>query len=113
VGRPSWRPPLPIDPNDLAVLAILEDGQTHDRADVAATLHTSIRQVRRSVSELRRLGWPVGYGDDRGYKLSWNPTHLDQLERKYHAQALSELKTLNRIRRARRAATAGMFDEAS
>jgi biotin operon repressor len=113
VGRPSWRPPLPINTEDLAVLQVLEDGQTHNRVDVAATLHTSVRQVRRSVSELRRLGWPIGYGEDRGYRLSWEPTNLDRLERKYHAQALSQLKTLSRIKRARRAAATALFDEPS
>jgi hypothetical protein len=60
VGRPPWRPPLPINIEDLAVLQVLEDGQTHNRVDVAATLRISVRQVRRSVSELRRLGWPIG-----------------------------------------------------
>jgi biotin operon repressor len=113
VGRPSWRPPLPINAEDLVVLAVLEDGHTHDRTVLAGTLHTSVRQVRRSVSELRRLGWPVGFGEDRGYRLSWEPTNLDRLERKYHAQALSQLKTLSRIKRARRAAAAGMFEEPS
>ena len=63
MARPSWRPPLPIDSFDLAVLGILEDAQTHDRSDLATTLHTSIRQVRRSISELRTLGWPIGYGE--------------------------------------------------
>jgi biotin operon repressor len=113
VGRPSWRPPLPINTEDLAVLHVLEDGQTHDRTVLASLLHTSVRQVRRSVSELRRLGWPIGYGEDRGYRLSWEPTNLDRLERKYHAQALSQLKTLSRIKRARRAAAAALFDEPS
>lgn len=108
---PQWRPPLPIDPTDRAVLAVLEDGRTHDRVDVANTLHTSVREVRRSVSALRQLGWPVGYGENRGYRLSWAPGDLDQLERKYRGQALSQLRTLNRIRRARRARGAVLLDD--
>jgi biotin operon repressor len=109
----SWRPPRPIDSFDLTVLAVLEDGRTHDRGELADTLHTSIRQVRRSVSELRTLGWPIGYGENRGYRLSWADTNLDALERKYHSQALSQLRTLNRIRHARRARASVMFGEAS
>ena len=74
MSRSSWWPPLPIDPFDLAVLEVLRTGQPHDRTEMAALLHTSVRRVRRAVSELR---------------------------------------TLNRIRRARRAHASVMFGEAS
>ena len=111
--RPSWRPSLPIDSFDLAVLAVLEDGHTHDRVALAATLRSSVRQVRRAVSALRTLGWPIGYGENRGYRLSWTDSNLDALEHKYRSQALSQLRTLNRIRRARRAHASVMFGEAS
>jgi hypothetical protein len=100
-GRP-WEPPQPTDPLDLAVLAILRDGRTHRREDVSRAVQANLRDVRGAVSALRILGWPICFGDEGGYRLSWDDDALDQLERKYHRQALSELRTLNRIRRMRR-----------
>lgn len=110
---PPWQPPLPLDPLALAVLGILEDGTVHDRYVLAEMLQSNVRNIRGAVSDLRQLGWPICFGDTGGYRLSWNTADLDQLERKYHSQALSELRTLNRIRRARRTRAATMFDQSA
>lgn len=105
-----WQPPLPIDILALGVLDLLGDGQTHDRFRLATQVGASVRQVRATVADLRQLGWPVTYGQNGGYRLSWDDADLDALERKYQRQALSQLRTLNRIRRARRTRAATMFD---
>ena len=110
LGAAMWQPPEPSDELGLRVLRILQDGRTHDRVVLADRLDTNVRAIRAAVSELRQLGWPVGYGADHGYRLSWDDATLDALERKYHSQALSQLRTLNRIRRARRARAAVLFE---
>jgi hypothetical protein len=109
--RAPWQPPQPTDPLDIDVLAILRDGQVHDRHVLAVQVDCNVRQVRAAVSQLRQLGWPICLGPNGGYLLSWNVEDLDALERKYHSQALSQLRTLNRIRRMRRATGATMLDE--
>ncbi len=96
-----WQPPQPTDPLALHVLLVLQDGRTHGRQSIAAELGANVRQVRGAVSVLRHLGWPVCFGDSGGYRLSWASEDLDALERKYRRQALSELRTLRLIRRAR------------
>jgi biotin operon repressor len=97
----AWVPPQPLDPLALHVLLVLQDGRTHRRQSIAAELGANVRQVRAAVSVLRHLGWPVCFGDAGGYRLSWAAEDLDALERKYRRQALSELRTLRLIRRAR------------
>jgi biotin operon repressor len=97
----AWVPPQPSDPLALHVLLVLHDGRTHRRQSLAAELGANVRQIRGAVSILRHLGWPVCFGESGGYRLSWESDDLDALERKYRRQALSELQTLRRIRRAR------------
>jgi predicted DNA-binding transcriptional regulator YafY len=97
----AWVPPQPTDPLALQVLIILQDGRTHGRHSLSAEVGANVREVRRAVSELRQLGWPIGFGVSGGYRLSWATEDLDVLEAKYRRQALSELRTLRRIRRAR------------
>jgi biotin operon repressor len=98
-GRP-WEPPQPSDPLDVQVLAILQDGRVHDRHHLAAEVGTSVRQVRASVSRLRALGWPIGFGDNGGgYRLAWERPALEVLLRKYRSQALAELRIFNRLKR--------------
>lgn len=97
----AWMPPQPSDALALQVLAILHDGRTHRRQSIAAEVGSNVRQVRAAVSLLRQLGWPIGFGARGGYRLSWAVEDLDALEAKYRRQAMSELRTLRLIRRAR------------
>lgn len=101
-----WEPPSPTDDLAIAVLDRLQDGRVHDRHVLADQVDASVRQVRRAISELRRQGWPICFGDQGGYLLSWDPGHLAQLLSKYRSQALAELRVHNRLKRAmqRRAA---------
>jgi hypothetical protein len=59
----------------------------------------NVRQVRASVSRLRVLGWPIGFGPAGGYRLSWERSALEALLRKYRSQALAELRVVNRLKR--------------
>ncbi|MGI9146033.1 MAG: hypothetical protein ACR2IK_05710 [Chloroflexota bacterium] len=104
-GHP-WEPPLPTDSLALAVLEILQDGRVHDRHVLADQVDATVRQVRAAISELRRQGWPICFGGQGGYLLSWDAEDLEQLLRKYRSQALAELRVINRLKRAmqRRAA---------
>lgn len=98
----AWEPPLPTsDPLATQVLTILQDGRVHHRHALADNVRANVRQVRAAVATLRQLGWPIGFGAGGGYRLSWEPHDLDALERKYRRQALSEMRTLRSIRRAR------------
>jgi hypothetical protein len=58
-----------------------------------------VRQVRASVSRLRVLGWPVGFGAVGGYRLTWERPALERLLAKYRSQALAELRVVNRLKR--------------
>lgn len=97
-GQP-WSPPLPTDDLALAVLERLQDERVHDRHVLADQVHTSVRHVRSVISELRRQGWPICFGDQGGYLLSWDPAALEVLLRKYRSQALAELRVVNRLKR--------------
>jgi hypothetical protein len=92
-------PPQPTDALDVQVLAILQDGRVHRRQALAAEVGANVRQVRASVSRLRSLGWPIGFGDAGGYRLSWERSALEALLRKYRSQALAELRVHNRLKR--------------
>lgn len=85
----------------MQALAILQDGRVHRRQSLASELGTNVRQARAAVARLRVLGWPICFGNHGGYRLSWATEDLDALEHKYRRQALSELRTLRLIRRAR------------
>jgi hypothetical protein len=56
---------------DVQVLAILQDGRVHHRHALATEVGANVRQVRASVSRLRVLGWPIGFGANGGYRLTW------------------------------------------
>jgi biotin operon repressor len=81
------------------VLAILQDGRVHHRHSLAAEVGANVRQVRASVSRLRSLGWPVGFGASGGYRLAWERPTLEALLRNYRSQALAELRIHNRLKR--------------
>jgi hypothetical protein len=106
-------PPQPTNHLDVQVLAILHDGHVYHRHSLSIEVGADVRPVCASVSRLRVLGWPICLGPNGGYQLSWRPEDLYALERKYHSQALSQLRTLNRIRRMRRATAATMLDGAA
>src|SRR5919202_5780529 len=95
----AWVPPQPSDPLDVQVFAILQDGRVHHRHALSAEVGANMRQVRASVSRLRVLGWPIGFGLNGGYRLSWERPALEALMRKYQSQALAELRVVNRLRR--------------
>jgi hypothetical protein len=95
----AWVPPQPSDPLDVQVLAILQDGRIHHRHSLSAEVGANVRQVRASVSRLRVLGWPIGFGPTGGYRLSWERPALEALLRKYRSQALAELRVVNRLKR--------------
>jgi predicted DNA-binding transcriptional regulator YafY len=99
----AWEPPQPSDPLALHVLRVLQDRRTHRRQAIAAETGANVRQIRAAVAILRQIGWPVAFGKEGGYRLSWAAEDLDALELKYRRQALSELRTLRLIRRARQA----------
>ena len=55
-GEPAWRPPLPIDPTDLAVLQVLEDGHTHDRIILAdASLYPALARVIKALPTVAHI----------------------------------------------------------
>ena len=96
----AFEPPSPSDPLDIHVLAILNDGRVHHRHALAAEVGANVRQVRASVSRVRALGWPIGFGSDgRGYRLTWERAALEALLAKLRKQALAELHVHNRLKR--------------
>jgi biotin operon repressor len=95
----AWQPPQPTDALDVQVLAILQDGRVHRRQVLSVEVGANVRQVRASVSRLRVLGWPIGFGTNGGYRLSWERPALEALLRKYRSQALAELRVHNRLKR--------------
>src|SRR5260370_27877604 len=98
----AFGPPQPTQPSDtldVQVLAILQDRQVHHRHALAAEVGANVRQVRASVSRLRSLGWPIGFGSSGGYRLAWERPALEALLRKYRSQALAELRIHNRLKR--------------
>lgn len=95
----AWEPPQPTDPLDVDVLSILQDGHVHERDRLSVAVQANVRQVRASVSRLRLLGWPIGFGEGGGYRLSWEREDIESLMRKYRSQALAELRVLRRLSR--------------
>jgi hypothetical protein len=99
----AFGPPQPdqsTDALDIQVLAVLQDQHTHDRHTLSTEVGANVRQVRASVSRLRALGWPIGFGaEGSGYRLAWERSAVEALLAKYRRQALAELRVHSKLKR--------------
>ena len=94
------QPDQPTDALDIQVLAVLRDQHVHNRHALAIEVGANVRQVRASVSRLRALGWPIGFGaEGSGYCLAWKRSAIEALLAKYRRQALAELRVHSKLKR--------------
>lgn len=97
-----WLPPEPVDSDARAVLAILRRPGVHTREDLARATGLADRAIRKAIAILRLQGWPVvASSSSAGYRVTFDATALDELERDLTARALAALRVRSRIRRIR------------